>query len=193
MEENMEKIKKEQGKVLIQSVLLCAVGLLFIALGLSFLPIIGIVVGAAFLWFGLYPWVKILHRHRANVLVGSVSDNYLQDRRLPVVILSATKERDGFDFDPGLVDPSSVRLGPGKTGPVDDMTNPEIYDRSLRDINDDGIADLILYFSADSAGINEKVEEVCVRAKMRGGERVIGCSTIEYGNESELMKKLEYV
>jgi hypothetical protein len=193
MEENMEKISKEKGRVLIQSVLLCAVGLLFIALGLSFLPIIGIAVGAAFLWFGLYPWVKFLHRRRANVLIGSVSDNYLQDRRLPVVILSATKERDGFDFDPALVDPLSVRLGPGKTGPVDDMSNPEIYARSLRDINDDGIPDLILYFSADSAGIDEKVEEVCVRAKMKGGERVVGCSAIEYGYESELMKKLEYV
>jgi hypothetical protein len=189
----MDKIKKEQGKVLIQSVLLCAVGLLFIALGLSFLPIVGIAVGAAFLWFGLYPWIKVLHRHRANVLIGSVSDNYLQDRRIPVAILSATKERDGFDFNPGLVDPSSVRIGPGKIGPVDDMSDPMIYERSLRDINKDGIPDLILYFSADSAGINEKVEEVCVRAKMKGGGRVVGCNTIDLGYESELMKSLEYV
>ncbi len=189
----MDKIRKEQGKVVIQSVLLCAVGLLFIALGLSFLPIVGIAVGAAFLWFGLYPWVKVLHRRKANVLIGSVSDNYLQDRRIPVVILSATKERDGFDFDPGLVDPTSVRVGPGKTGPVDDMSDPMIYERSLRDINEDGIADLILYFSADSAGINEKVEEVCVRARTKGGERVVGCSRIDYGYESDLMKRLEYV
>ena len=55
------------------------------------------------------------------------------------------------------------------------MTDPEIYTRSLRDINDDGIPDLILYFSGDSAGINEKAEEVCVRAKTRDGERVFGC------------------
>ena len=153
----MDEKKKEQGKVLIRSVLLCAVGLLFIAFGLSFLPIVGIVVGAGFLWFGLYPWVKFLHRQKANVLIGSVSDNYLLERRIPVVILSATKERDGFDFDPAHVDPSSVRIGPGKTGPVDDMSDPLIYERSLRDINEDGIPDLILYFSGDSAGINEKV------------------------------------
>ena len=87
--------------------------------------------------------------------------------------MSATKERDGFDFDPGLVDPTSVRVGPGKTGPVDDMSDPMIYERSLRDINEDGIADLILYFSADSAGINEKVEEVWCSRKDQG--RGKGC------------------
>jgi len=84
-------------------------------------------------------------------------------------------------------------MGPGKIGPVDDMSDPEIYERSLRDINDDGIPDLILYFSADSAGIDEKVEEVCVRARTKDGERVLGCGAIEFGYESELMKKLEYV
>ena len=189
----MDNTKKERSWALIRSVLLCAVGLIFIALGLGFLPVIGIAVGAGFLWFGLYPWVNFLHRNRVNVLIGSVSDNYLEDRRIPVAILSATKERDGFDFDPGRVDPSSVRVGPGKARPVDDMSDPEIYARSLRDINDDGIPDLILYFSGDSAGINGKVDEVCVRAKTRDGERVFGCSAMEFGYESTLMQKLEYV
>ena len=41
----MDKIKKEQGRVLIRSFLLWTMGLLFIALGLSFLPIIGIALG----------------------------------------------------------------------------------------------------------------------------------------------------
>lgn len=189
----MEKIRDEQGWVLVRSVLLGAVGLLFVALGFSFLPIVGIIVGAAFLWFSLYPWVNLLHRHRVNVLVGSVSDNYLEEKRISVAILSATKERDGFDFDPMSIDPLTVRVGPGKTGPVDDLSDPDIYARSLRDINEDGIPDLILYFSGDSAGINEKVEHVCVSAKMKNGERVLGCNAMEFGYESEFMKKLEYV
>ncbi|MGA2404833.1 MAG: hypothetical protein ABSG91_24540, partial [Syntrophobacteraceae bacterium] len=71
--------------------------------------------------------------------------------------------------------------------------DPEIYARSLRDINDDGIPDLILYFSGDSAAINGKVDDVCVRAKTRDGERVFGCSAMEFGYESALMQKLEYV
>ncbi len=189
----MDSTKEERGWVLVRSVLLCAVGLLFIAFGFSFLPIIGIAAGAGFLWFGLYPWIKVLHRNKVNVLIGSVSDNNLEDRRIPVVILSATKERDGFDFDPGMVDPVSVRVGPGKVGSIDDMSDEIIYARSLKDLNGDGIPDLILYFSGDAAGIDEKVEEVCVRAKTRDGERVFGCNSIEFGYESGLMQQLEYV
>ena len=189
----MDNKKEEQGRAVIRSVVLCTIGLLFIALGLSFLPIIGIVVGTVFLWFGLFPWVKIIPRKNVKVLVGSVTDNYLEGRRIPVAILSATKERDGFDFDPGRVDPGSVTIRPGNIGPVDDMTDPEVYARSLKDLNDDGIPDLILYFSGDSAGIDGKVKEVCVRAKTRDGERIIGCGEIEAGYESVLMRKLEYV
>lgn len=189
----MNKMKKEQGRVLIRSVLLCTTGLFFIALGLRFFPIIGVAVGAGFLWFGLNAWMKNLHRSNVKVLVGSVSDNCLEGRTIPVVFLSAAKERDGFDFDPGRVDPCSVRIGPGNVGPVDDMSDPAIYARSLRDINDDGIPDLIVYFSGDSAGINGKVEEVCVRAKTRDGERLLGCGELEAGYQSVLMRKLEYV
>jgi len=189
----MESTKEERGTVLIRSILFCPIGLLFIALGMSFLPVIGIIVGAGFLWFGLSPWLRFLRRNTVKVLVGSVSDNYLEDRRIPVAILSASEQRDGYYFDPGVVDPLSVRIGSGNARPVGDMTDPEVYGRSLRDINDDGIPDLILYFSADSAGMNEKVEEICVRAKTRDGERVFGCSQIETGYESALMKKLEYV
>ena len=189
----MDSAKEERGWVLIRGVLFSAIGLLFIALGLSFLPLIGVAVGTALIWFGLFPWIKVLHLNRVKVLVGSVSDNHLKDRRIAAVILSATEERDGFYFDPRRVDPSSVRIGPGNTGPVDDMNDPVIYARSLRDINDDGVADLIVYFSGDSAEINERVEEVCVRAKTLDGERLLGCAEMKYGWQSVATPKLEYV
>ncbi len=189
----MENVKEEQSKDLVRSVLLSAIGLLFIVLGMSFLPVIGLVLGVGFLWFGLSPWIHIAYQHKVKVMIGSVSDNYLESRRIPVAILSATRERDGFDFDPREVDPSSVRIGPGKVGPIDDTSDPVVYERSLRDLNDDGVPDLILYFSADSAGLNEKVEEVCVRARTWEGGRVIGCNAIDFGYDTELMEKLEYV
>jgi hypothetical protein len=189
----VESEKETQGWIWIRSVLFVAIGLFFIALGVSWLPIVGIVVGAALVWFGLLPWIGVLRRRNVKVLLGSVSDNYLKDRRIAVVILSATKERDGFDFDPRRVDPSSVRIGHSMAGPVDDMSDPVIYARSLRDLNDDGIDDLIVYFSGDSAEIRERVEEVCVRAKTLDGEKVIGCSRLQPGVDSPLMQKLEYV
>ena len=37
------------------------------------------------------------------------------------------------------------------------------------------------------------MEEVCVRAKTRDGERVLGCNDMETGYESVLMRKLEYI
>lgn len=189
----MNRNKKQLGEAVIESVAFCVLGLFFIDLGLSLLPVVGIFLGAAFLWFGLYPWMNFLHRRNVNVLVGSVSDNYLQGKRIVVAILSAVQERDGFDFDPAQVDPRSVRVGPQNIGPIDDVGHPQTYARSLKDINDDGVPDLIMYFSADSARIDEKVRKVCVRAKSRDGERVVGCSAIDSGQESVLMRKLEYV
>ena len=41
--------------------------------------------------------------------------------------------------------------------------------------------------------LSYEVKEVCVRAKMRDGERVLGCSELEAGYGSVLMRKLEYV
>lgn len=185
--------KTERGATLIRSVILSAIGLLSIALGFSFLPVIGIIIGAAFLWFALYPWINGLHLRKVKVLIGSVSDNNLGPRRIPVAILSSTKEKDGVDFDPGRINPSSIVFGPEKTRPVYDMSDPEIYARSTVDINGDGVPDLILYFSGDSAGITEEVEETCLYAKTREGERVLGCSAVDLSYESGLMEKLEYV
>lgn len=185
--------KSEKGAVLMRSVLLSAVGLLCIALGLSFLPIIGIFLGAGFMWFALSPWISILRTTKVNVMIGRVSDNLLGPRRIPVAILSARKDKDGFDFDPARIDPATVFFGPDRVSPEDDLADPVVYRRSLVDVNEDGIPDLILYFSGDSAGISERVEELCVQAKTWEGERVLGCSLMEFGYESGLMGKLEYV
>ncbi|MHC1727639.1 MAG: hypothetical protein AB9866_16820 [Syntrophobacteraceae bacterium] len=190
----MEKKQKSgKGSVLICSVLLATAGLLCIALGFSFLPIIGILVGAGLMWFAIYPWIGVLHASRVNVMIGTVSDNLLGPRRIPVAILSARKDRDGFDFDPVHVDPATVFFGAEKTRPLDDLSDPEVYRRSLVDVNGDGIPDLILYFSGDTAGLSERVEELCLHAKTWNGERIIGCSVMDFGYETGLLGKLEYV
>ena len=189
----MDSAKENKGEVLITSVLLCVLGLLFIDLGLSWLPIIGIFLGVGFLWAGLHPWLNFLHRRSVYVLAGSISDNHLEDKRIVVAILSASKERDGFEFNPAELDPQSVRIGAGNASSVYDLTDPQTYGRSLVDINEDGIPDLVLHFSADCARIDEKISRVCVRAKTREGERVTGCNEISPWRESFLLRKLEYV
>lgn len=59
------------------------------------------------------------------------------------------------------------------------MSDPDIYARSLKDLNDDGIPDLMVYFSTSCDGVREKVERKCVSAKTRDGERIFGCNEMD--------------
>lgn len=183
----------EIGSAVIRSAFYSALGLLFIGLGMSFLPIIGILVGAVLLGVAVYPWMGSLRQRQVKVLIGSVTSNNLEPRRIPVAILSATKQRDGFDFDPRRVDPSSAVFGPLKARPLDDVTDPAAYERSLVDINEDGVPDLLLYFSGDEAGVGAEAGKLCLSARTLDGERIVGCNAMEFGYESGLVGKLEYV
>lgn len=184
--------RREKGSALIRSVILLVVGLGFIPLGMSFLPVIGILIGAVLMMAAIYPWVPIARKQRVKVLISTVSDNYLESMRLCAAILSATGERDGFDFDPGQVDPASVRFGPLRAPPSEDMSDPEVYRRSLVDLNNDGVPDLLLYFHGDTAGITADDRNACLQAKMRNGERIFGCGRVEYDYEGGLNEMVEY-
>lgn len=181
----MDNVKEMKGLPFVRSILLCAVGFLFIVFGFSYLPIIGTIVGAGLIYFGIYPWINVIHRSNVKVLIGSSNPDYPKDVKIQVAILSATKKCDGFDFDPRRIDPSSVRIGRGKDSPDGDMSDPEIYARSLKDFNNDGIADLVVYFSSDPDRIHERVERTCIHAKTWDGERIFGCSAIERNGGGE--------
>jgi hypothetical protein len=189
----MYERRVKSGSVLIRSIVLFVLGLACIPLGLSFLPVFGILVGAGLIVLALYPWLNFLHSKNVNVMVGAVTDNNLGPMLMPVAILSASKERDGFDFDPSEVDPKSARFGPSGARPVEDMSNPEVYQRNLVDVNGDGIPDLLLYFEADTAGVTPCDKEACLSAKTRNGEKISGCNRVDHGYESGLNERLEYV
>lgn len=170
--------RSERGWALVQSLFLFTLGLACIALGLSFVPVVGILAGAALMSVALYPWMGFFRPRRVSIIVGGVSDNYLGSRWFAVAILSARQDRDGFDFDPRWIDPGSVRFGPHKSRPMENMSDPAIYNRNLVDINGDGTPDLILYFSGDESGVTSREKEACVRARTRGGGRIIGCGEV---------------
>ncbi len=191
-ENSYPQTRLNQGSALLRSVFLLVLGLGFIPLGLNFLPGIGIFIGAALIGIALFPWLKFPHRREVNVLIGSVSDNNLQSRVLPVAILSASRERDGFDFDPRQVNPASAVFGPLRAHPVEDMTDSQVYRRNLVDLNGDGVPDLLLYFSGDTAGISDDDGKVCLRARAWDGQRVQGCNKVDRGYESGLNELVEY-
>lgn len=184
--------KPWMGSVLIRSVLLLVAGLLFIPLGLITLPALGIVVGVVLIGMALYPWFVSKRSKKVEILVGSVTDNYLNSQLLPVAILSSSLRGDGFDFDPSRIDPDSIRFGPLQARPAEDFSDPLVYQRSLLDVNGDGVPDLVLYFSGDTAGITSENEEACLVAKTLDGERIFGCGKVEYGYEKGLNELLAY-
>lgn len=189
----MERERKvEKGSALIRSLILLVIGMAFIPLGLSFLPGIGIAIGALLMVWALYPWLNTFHLKKVNIITSVVTDNYLDSKKIAVAILSAAKERDGFDFDPRRIDPSSAHFGPLKARPVDDMSDPGVYIRSFVDVNEDGIPDMVLYFSGDDAGVTAYTREACFRAKTWDGERIYGCNMLEFEYPSKLIEKLEY-
>ena len=65
----MDNTKEERSWALIRSVLLCAAGLLFIALGLSFLPVIGIAIGAGLPVVWALSLGEFLHRKGSKCLL----------------------------------------------------------------------------------------------------------------------------
>lgn len=187
-----KSLRTERGATLIRSIFLFALGLLCIPLGMTFLPVIGILVGGVLMAFAVYPYLTFFKLNTVRIRVGVVTTNNLGSMRLPVAILSASRERDGFDFDPRRIDPTSVRFGPHKAAPDEDMSDPKVWKRNLVDLNQDGIPDLMLYFSGDTAGITASTREACIRARTIDGERVFGCGKPEYGYDSGFNAELEY-
>ncbi len=189
--------KREKDRTLIRSIILVAIGIVLIPIGISLLPMFGLafLVGAVIavcMLAAIYPWISVLGKKRINVLMSAVTDNNLETMRFSGAILSATKEHDGFDFDPRSVDPESVWFGPQKVRPIDDVSDPQVYERSLVDINNDGIPDLVLYFDGDSAGVTASDKEACIWARTRNRNLVFGCSQVKYDYESGLNELLEY-
>ena len=191
MEATLERT--DWGSALIRSGTLFAIGMFSILLiGLSFQPLLGIGIGAVLIAAGLYPLISFTRNRKVNVLIGTGTDTYLNSKWLSAAFLSASRERDGFDFDPRSIDPSSVVFGPQRTRPIENVSDPSVYRRSLVDVNKDGVPDLVLYFSGDEAGIGVDGADACLWAKTRTGEKVFGCGKVEYGYETGLNGALEY-
>lgn len=161
------------------------VALGFLALGVTWLPVIGILLALPFIFLGTTflterPYELPVKISIEEQQLGVLEHNALGTRGLiPVAILSTSRERgDRFDFDALTMDSATVSFGPKKAKPVDVVSAPEELQEHQRGTNAGGERDRIFYFPFERTGISDETKEVCIMGRTREGEIVRGCTNI---------------
>lgn len=165
------------------SYILLAVG--FFVLGVSFLPVIGILAGFLFLGLAYYVLQRRSVVRTIEILIGEKAETILnlsaqkQGSTIPVAILSSsTAAGDAVDFDATTVVASSVRFGPNEVAPVEDMEDPVIAAKHLKDVDGDGDVDFVIDFPIERAGITASDQTVCITGTTINGESFRGCGQL---------------
>lgn len=156
------------------------IGMSFIVLGLTLLPVFGLFMGLACfsLAWSLWTTGRMID---ALVLIGSsVRSKITGGKIIPLAILSMSKEKgDFFDFDAATVDVDTIRIGPNSIeplrGPVEGILKPV----GMQDVDADGKSDLVVYFPADQAGLTPNMKVVCFTGQTKTGTLVRGCGPLK--------------
>jgi hypothetical protein len=92
--------------------------------------------------------------------------------KLPVAILGS----DTFDaFD---VDVTTLSFGPDEAAPSHDLTKSGAFENHLRDVNDDGLTDLLSHYRIEDTGIEPDDAEACLTGETLDGTPFAGCDAI---------------
>lgn len=182
METDVNTTRKRENLVIRTALLVAAFP--FFLLGITWLPVVGLLIGFALAAIALSPW------HEGplcaiKVVIGGAkapgTDVYdgKESGLVPVAILTTSKAKgDGIDFDAIKVDVDSVRLGPKALRPVHNPSAPAGAGPIKEDVDGDGATDLIFYFSADDIGLSEQGQPVCITGETTTGEAFRGCSEL---------------
>lgn len=90
--------------------------------------------------------------------------------RTPVTVAILGNEH----LDVREIDMATLRFGPGDASVVHDPGNAFVRKQHLQDVNLDGYLDLLVHFSAESAGLIERLESATLTGKMEGGRPMAG-------------------
>jgi hypothetical protein len=182
MQKNQRSFEFASSLILAASFILLAFG--FLLLGVTWLPVIGILAGFMFLGMAYF-----ILRHQPvvrniEVIIGAKAASYLKPEAanlsgvIPVAILStSTAAGEAQDFDATTVIGSSVRFGPNRVEPLDNMADPAAVAEHLRDVDGDGDMDFVFAFPKDGAGIGLD-DEVCITGSTTKGEIFRGCGPL---------------
>jgi CSLREA domain-containing protein len=91
---------------------------------------------------------------------------------LPVAIL------DSDTFDVLNVDVTTLTFGPDAAKPSHDLTKPGTFEDHLRDVNADGLTDLVSHYRIEDTGIARGDAEACITGEALDGTPFEGCDAI---------------
>jgi hypothetical protein len=109
-----------------------------------------------------------------DIKPGSDSNPILLSERgkIPVAIL-------GSDiFDVLDVDVTTLAFGPGAAAPSHDLTKSGAFESHLRDVNEDGLTDLLTHYRIEDVGIERDGTEVCLFGQTLESTPFEGCDAI---------------
>ena len=156
------------------------VGLGFVVLGLTFIPIVGLIVGVTCIAFAAALWA-VGGETNISVLAGNfVEGDKVAGGVIPLAILSMSKEKgDVGDFDATTIDVDTMRIGPRETVPLRHPAEGGFEAVQVRDVNADGDRDLVVHFSADEAGVTPDTKVICFTGRTKGGAPIQGCGHLD--------------
>jgi uncharacterized membrane protein len=98
---------------------------------------------------------------------------------IPVAILGSDT------FEVADVDVTTLAFGPDAAAPSHDLTKPGVFADHLRDVNDDGFADLVSHYRTQETGVLDEDLEVCMTGEISDGTPFEGCDTIRVVGRSQ--------
>jgi hypothetical protein len=92
---------------------------------------------------------------------------------LPVAVLGSDT------FDAMDVDVTTLTFGPDAAAPSHDLTKSGAFEDHLRDVNDDGLTDLISHYRIENTGVEPDDAEACITGETLDGTPFEGCDVIK--------------
>lgn len=153
---------------------------LFFLLGFSLFPVVGQVIAIPLAFMAAVPWLKEREENRISIRIGSESGaRAMGEGVIPVAVLTTSRAGgDPTDFDVRMIDTRTVRFGPKRAAPADDMTDPDILAERLVDVDGDGDQDLVFYFSREASGITQSTKDACLFGETVRGEAFQTCAEL---------------